>query len=105
MPVGRLNRRALVAALGSAAVWPVVARGQQPGRQYRIAELGPSLQNPVALTFETAFRARLQELGFVEGQQVILEYRTLDDPRGLSAAVNELMQWQPDLIIAIGSEA
>ena len=59
----------------------------------------------MALTLENAFRARLQELGFVEGQQVILEYRALDDPRGLSAAVTELMQWQPDLILAVGSEA
>ena len=59
----------------------------------------------MALTLENAFRARLQELGFVEGQQVILEYRALDDPRGPSAAVTELMQWQPDLMIAVGSEA
>ena len=88
--------------LGGAAAWPLAARAQQPGRQYRIAELGPSLKNPVALTLENAFRARLQELGFAEGQQVILEYRALDDPRGPSAAVTELMQWQPDLIACRG---
>ena len=101
-----MRRREFITLLGgTAAGWPLVAHAQQPGRQYRIAELGPSLKNPVALTLENAFRARLQELGFVEGQQVILEYRALDDPRGPSAAVTELMQWQPDLMIAVGSEA
>jgi putative tryptophan/tyrosine transport system substrate-binding protein len=101
-----VKRREFIAGLGGAAVWPLVARAQQPGRQYRIAELGPSLENPVSLALQNAFRARLRELGFVEGQHVILEYRTLDDPRGPSATVTELMQWHPDLIfITAGTES
>ena len=99
-----MRRREFIAALGGAAAWPVVARAQQPGRQYRIAEVGPSLENPVALALTNAWRARLHELGFVEGQHVIY-YRILDDARGRSAAVTELMQWQPDLILAISEAA
>ena len=104
MQVSRSSRREFIAALGGAAAWPGVVRTQQPGRQYRIAELGPSLENPVVLTLTNAFRARLHELGFVEGQHVIY-HRTLDDPRRPSAVVTELMHWQPDLIIAIGTES
>jgi putative ABC transport system substrate-binding protein len=101
-----MRRREFIAALIGAAVWPLAGRAQQPGRQYRIAELGPSLKNPVSILLQNAFRARLRELGFVEGQHVILEYRALDDPRGPSAVVTELMQLQPDLIvISSGTEA
>jgi putative tryptophan/tyrosine transport system substrate-binding protein len=99
-----VRRREFIAALGGAAAWPLASRAQQPGRQYRIAELGPSLENPVALTLTNAVRARLRELGFVEGQNVIY-HRFLDDPRGPSAVVTELMQWQPDLIFVIGTES
>ena len=99
-----MKRRDFIASLGSAVAWPLMARAQQPGRQYRIAEVGPSLENPVALALTNAWRARLHELGFVEGQHVIY-YRILDDPRGPSAVVTELMQWQPDLILAVSEAA
>jgi putative tryptophan/tyrosine transport system substrate-binding protein len=100
-----MRRREFIKLIaGSTVVWPLIARAQQPGRQYRIAELGPSLENPVALTLTNAVRARLRELGFVEGQNVIY-HRFLDDPRGPSAVVTELMQWQPDLIFVIGTES
>ena len=100
-----MRRREFITALGGAAAWPLVARAQQPGRQYRIAELGPSLPtDPVSIAVWGAFRARLHELGFVDGQQFIMKYHALDDPRGPSAVVTELMQWQPDLIITAGSE-
>jgi hypothetical protein len=62
-----MNRRAFIAGLGGAAAWPVVARGQQPGRIAKIGyiESGSPSTSPNLLA---AFRRGLRELGYVEGQ-------------------------------------
>jgi putative ABC transport system substrate-binding protein len=65
-----MKRRTLIAGLGSAAAWPVVARAQQPmvpvigclGTQSADNDYKPFLQG-------------LKETGYVEGQNVAIEYR------------------------------
>jgi putative ABC transport system substrate-binding protein len=62
-----MKRRALIAGLGSAAAWPVVARGQQaaiPVVGY--VSVGYPDSFPV---LPVALRKGLSELGFVEGQK------------------------------------
>jgi putative ABC transport system substrate-binding protein len=67
-----MKRRAFIAALGGAAAWPLVARGQQPGM--------PVIGVLNSETFESeaeriaAFRQGLKESGFVEGQNVAIEF-------------------------------
>src|SRR5262245_41251191 len=102
-----MNRRAFIAGFGSAATWPMLARAQQQaGKTARVALLGPSLKNPVPVLLYDAFRARLRDLGFVEGQNVTLDYRGLEDFGATPAAAGiELALLQPDLIIASGAEA
>jgi hypothetical protein len=51
-----------------------------------------------------AFLAQLRELGFSEGQNLIVEYRRYDDARGPFAAVAEMMRSQVDLVVAAGPE-
>ena len=69
-----MNRRAFVAGLGSAAAWPVVARGQQARQLPIIGYVTPT--NPQVPSRSTsAFLQRLRELGWIEGQTITIESR------------------------------
>ena len=65
-----MKRREFIAGLGSATAWPVVARAQQPAMPV-IGYLGGNKNNP----YPAAFRKGLSEVGYVEGQNVAIEYR------------------------------
>jgi putative ABC transport system substrate-binding protein len=75
MKSGGLKRREVIAGLGgAAAAWPLVARGQQPGKLPTIGFLGattPSTQGQ----WTGAFVQRLRELGWIEGRSVAIQYR------------------------------
>jgi putative tryptophan/tyrosine transport system substrate-binding protein len=71
-----MRRRDFIAGLGSAAAWPVVARAQQSGLPVIGFISGGSLENSVR--YLTAFRAGLSENGYVESQNVTVEYHWLE---------------------------
>jgi ABC-type uncharacterized transport system substrate-binding protein len=97
-----MRRRAFITLLGgAAATFPLAAGAQQGERKVRIGFL--STARSVEENYQ-AFMARLRELGFNETQNLIVEYRALDDPRGAFASAAELMRLQPDLIVATGPE-
>jgi len=101
-----VRRREFITLLGSAAVaCPLTARAQ-PGRVVRIGFLGPAIDRPSLMFVPNyqAFLAQLRVLGFVEGQNLIVTYRAVDDPRGLAVVATELMQAQPELIVVGGTE-
>jgi putative tryptophan/tyrosine transport system substrate-binding protein len=68
-----MKRRAFIAALGGAAAWPMAARGQQPPLPV-VGWIGSGDQNSVEYVL-AAFRLGLNDTGFVEGQNVTIEYR------------------------------
>jgi hypothetical protein len=73
-----LRRRQFLTLLGgAAAAWPQVARVQQPARLPRIGILWP---NPVTASghFVDAFRQGLGELGYIEGRNMTIEFRTAE---------------------------
>jgi ABC-type uncharacterized transport system substrate-binding protein len=98
-----MRRREFITLLGCAAAWPMVARGQQPQMQV-IGFLGPALIT--RQHWLTAFRRGLGTEGFVEGQNVTIEYRSADGGvEELSKLAVELLQRQVAVIFASGPPA
>ena len=86
------------------AAWPATAPAQQAGKIPRVAFLGPDLTAPPQVSYYEAFRSQLEKHGFREGQNIVVEHRAVDDPRGPFVGAAELMRTQPDLIVAAGPE-
>jgi len=100
-----IGRREFITLLGgAAATWPLAARAQQPDKVIRIGILGPSLNSVATAANYKAFVAELGQHGFKEGQNLVIEYRRVDDSRGPFVAAGELMRLQVDLIVADGPE-
>ena len=71
-----IKRRKFIAGLGSAAAWPLVADAQQPALPV-VSFI--SARSPLdAAGYAAAFRKGLGESGYVEGQNVTVEYHWLD---------------------------
>ena len=70
-----MKRRAFIAALGSAAAWPVVARGQQPKPIIGCLINGSREASDFMIV---PFRQGLADTGYVEGSNVAIEYRWSD---------------------------
>jgi putative tryptophan/tyrosine transport system substrate-binding protein len=100
-----VRRRDFIKAIaGSAATWPLAARAQQPGTPV-VGFLGTraSGDDPQLLT---AFRRGLKEAGYVEGQNVAIEYRFAENQYDrLAALAADLVQRQVTLIAANGPAA
>src|ERR1700756_1421311 len=95
-----MRRREFITLLGGAAgAWPLAATAaQQTGKVHRIGYLGAGAAVPLLLE---AFEQGLRELGWVEGQNIVIEYRyaegRIDRLPGLA---EELVQLQVDVIAA-----
>ena len=100
-----MRRREFVAALGTAAAWSLAARAQQEGTVARVGVMTPSLDRPGMRAAYPSFLADLRKLGFVEGRNLLVEYRPVDQggPQA-SAGVNELVAWKADVVFVWGAE-
>ena len=98
-----MRRREFIALLGGAAAWPIAASAQQPVR--RIGVLMPlAADDREAPTRIAAFHQGLQQLGWVVGRNVRIEYRWgAGDPDRIRKSVAELIELVPDVILAGGS--
>jgi putative ABC transport system substrate-binding protein len=100
MPV-TIRRRELIAAIGGTAVWPLAARAQQPAMPVIgfIHSASPNYFAP----FGDAFRAGLKETGYIEHQNVGIEYRWAEGHyEHLPALVAGLLDRKVNVIFAAG---
>ena len=108
-PVSRYtSRRAFLSLLGSlcgAATFPLAARARPQNRTYRIGVLEQTSQAAQNANFD-AFREGLREQGYVEGHNLIIEYRSADERQErYPALAAELVRLNVDVILTRGTPA
>jgi putative ABC transport system substrate-binding protein len=93
-----MKRREFIGLVGGAFAWPFVARAQQAKR---IARIGLFLPPPRNLEVD-AFLGGLRDLGWVEGENIHVEYRDADgDIDRLPALATELVALDVDVLVTV----
>jgi putative tryptophan/tyrosine transport system substrate-binding protein len=97
-----IARRKFIVALGGGAVWPLAARAQQPAKVALIGFLG---LGPASAWADQvgALRAGLRDLGYVEGKNIVIEFRWADSVDKLPELATQLVRMNVDVIIAPAS--
>ena len=99
------RRKFMMLVGGAAAMWPLAGRTQQPATQHRIAIFHPAI--PTTLITETgggsawrAFFAELRRLGYIEGENLIVErYSAEGHHERYADLAREIVTRNPDLIV------
>ena len=98
-----MRRREFIILLGTAtATWPLTGRAQQPAKVARIGFLGLAPAVASANRVE-ALRAGLRDLGWVEGKNILIEFRWAERVDQLPDLAAELVQMKVDIIFAPSS--
>jgi len=102
-----MRRREFTAGIASAATWPCAARAQQPARRRIGVLMNLAADDPLSLIRIGAFHQGLQELGWMIGRNVQIEYRY--NPGGSADLyrryAEELVAMAPDALLASGAAA
>jgi putative ABC transport system substrate-binding protein len=99
-----MRRREFIAGLGSAAGWPLVALAQEP--MPVIGYLGSQSADDDYKNFTVPFLQSLKETGYVEGQNVAIEYRRAENQIDrLPALAADLVRRRVAVIVAGGTAA
>jgi putative ABC transport system substrate-binding protein len=96
-----MRRRDFISLLGGAAVWPLTAYAQQVAKIPRIGFLG---LGPAARDSRVeGLRVGLRDLGYVEGENIIIEFRWAEKVEQLSQLAAELVRMNVSVIFAPSS--
>jgi putative ABC transport system substrate-binding protein len=100
-----MKRRDFIALLGSVSVWPVSALAQQTAKVPRIGYITTGSIDLAETRYAiAAFRQGLRDLGYVEGQNIVIEIRAADSKvERFPALANELVELGVDVIVASNS--
>jgi len=97
-----MRRREFISIVGGAAAWPLVAHAQRASKVWRIGYLG--FGTPAAFADRAeALRAGLRDLGYIEGKNIVIEFRWAETAEQLQEAVAELVRMNVDVIFATSS--
>jgi putative ABC transport system substrate-binding protein len=103
-----MKRREFIGLVGGVAIaWPLAARAQQGERMRRIGMLwAVSEDDPVAQARKAAFLHGLQQLGWIDGQNVRIDVRwTSGNQVNIRQYAAELVALAPDVILVVGGAA
>jgi ABC-type uncharacterized transport system substrate-binding protein len=100
-----MQRRDFIMALSLATVWPLAVQAQQPKKVPRIGYMTTgSLELPETRAALNAFRQGLRELGYFDGQNIVIEVRAADSKiERFPALARELIGLKVDVIVASNS--
>jgi len=98
-----VNRRAFVTGLGALLATPLVAEAQ-PTRP-RLAMLLTGSPAAVTAPEYAAFTKQLSDLGWIEGQNIVVDRRWTDTPEKFSGLAAEIVRIRPAVIFAAGPDA
>jgi putative tryptophan/tyrosine transport system substrate-binding protein len=96
-----MRRREFIAGLSGAVAWPMVARGQQPGRMRSLALLsGAAESDQNNRGWLSAFDAALRSFSWIDGQNIRIERRYAPgDFNRMREYARELVDLTPDLVL------
>jgi putative ABC transport system substrate-binding protein len=99
-----IRRRAVIAGLVGLLAPPKRSSAQQaPAKIPRVGWIWPGGQAAGNSTEAAGFRQGLRELGYIEGQNIVVEYRFGEGQRDRTAVfVAELVRLRPDVLVALG---
>lgn len=94
-----MNKNSILLAVAAAMLLSAhIAEAQKPA----VRRIGYLTAAGAPSSFYEAFRQSLRELGYVEGQNILIEYRSADDRSRLAELATELVQQKVDVIVATG---
>jgi putative tryptophan/tyrosine transport system substrate-binding protein len=103
-PMLDVRRREVITLLGgAAAAWPLAARAQRAAKTARIGFLGADTQSGIESRLER-FRAGLRDLGYVEGDNIFIDFRWAEGNYvRLAEFAAELVRLKVDLLVTYGT--
>jgi putative ABC transport system substrate-binding protein len=97
-----MKRREFIGLLGASAAWPIAGYAQQPGKIFRIGFLGFGSAANWANRIE-ALHGGLRDLGYVDGKNIVIEFRWTEAIEQLPELATELVRMNVDVIFAPSS--
>jgi putative tryptophan/tyrosine transport system substrate-binding protein len=102
-----VRRRNLIAFLGATfATWPLAIGAEPAGKVARVGYIGTNREFALGKSIYEAFLDELRKFGFYEGQNLVVEFRSIEQaPPALASDAADLVRSKVDLILTDGTEA
>jgi len=103
MQFDQLKRREVITLLGGAAAWPLAAQAQQPAQRPIIGYLGVATLSAESQRV-AAFMQRLHQLGWIEGNNIAVEFRWAEGRTERAAEIAaEFVRLKVDIVVTAGN--